>query len=77
MHRVRQGFVKARPAQGNQIRGLLAEFGILIPHKRDKRGPSTLLTGVRGATHPGPAAAAGSRHASFFRPSPAASPFAG
>ena len=31
MHRARQGFVKARTAQGNQIRGLLAEFGIVIP----------------------------------------------
>ena len=31
LHRGRQGFVKARTAQGNQIRGLLAEFGILIP----------------------------------------------
>ena len=31
LHRVRQGLVKARTAQGNQIRGLLAEFGIIIP----------------------------------------------
>ncbi len=31
MHRVRQGFVKARTAQANQIRGLLAEFGLIIP----------------------------------------------
>jgi transposase len=31
LHRVRQGFVKARTAQGNQIRGLLAEFGLIIP----------------------------------------------
>lgn len=31
MHRVRQGFVKARTAQANQIRGLLGEFGIIIP----------------------------------------------
>jgi transposase len=31
VHRARQGFVKARTAQGNQIRGLLAEFGIVIP----------------------------------------------
>src|SRR6202022_3862252 len=30
LHRVRQGFVKARTAQANQIRGLLAEFGIVI-----------------------------------------------
>lgn len=31
LHRVRQGFVKARTAQANQIRGLLAEFGLTIP----------------------------------------------
>lgn len=31
LHRVRQGFVKARTAQANQIRGLLAEFGLVIP----------------------------------------------
>lgn len=30
VHRARQGFVKARTAQGNQIRGLLAEYGITI-----------------------------------------------
>lgn len=31
LHRARQGFVKARTAQANQIRGLLAEFGMVIP----------------------------------------------
>ncbi len=31
VHRARQGFVKSRTAQANQIRGLLAEYGILIP----------------------------------------------
>jgi transposase len=31
VHRVRQGFVKARTAQANQIRGLLGEFGLAIP----------------------------------------------
>ena len=30
-HRARQGFVKARTAQANQMRGLLSEFGIVIP----------------------------------------------
>ncbi len=30
IHRARQGFVKARTAQANQIRGPLAEFGIAI-----------------------------------------------
>src|SRR3981189_1658458 len=31
VHRVRTGFVKARTAQANQIRGLLGEFGLVIP----------------------------------------------
>lgn len=31
LHRARQGFVKARTAQANQMRGLLAEFGLVIP----------------------------------------------
>lgn len=31
VHRARQGFVKARTAQANQIRGLLAEYGIAVP----------------------------------------------
>ena len=31
LHRVRQGFVRARTAQANQIRGLLGEYGLLVP----------------------------------------------
>lgn len=31
VHRARSGFVRARTAQANQIRGLLGEFGIIIP----------------------------------------------
>ena len=31
LHRVRRGFVKARTAQSNQIRGLLGEFGVTVP----------------------------------------------
>jgi transposase len=31
LHRARQGFIKARTAQANQLRGLLGEFGIAIP----------------------------------------------
>src|SRR5690606_31629752 len=31
LHRVGQGFVKARTAQDNQIRGLLGEFGLVVP----------------------------------------------
>ncbi len=30
LHRVRQGFVKARTAQANQIRGLLGEYGLVV-----------------------------------------------
>ncbi|MCS0592175.1 IS110 family transposase [Massilia norwichensis] len=39
IHRARQGFVKARTAQANQIRGLLAEFGIVIPKGLCNLGP--------------------------------------
>lgn len=45
VHRARQGFVKARTAQANQIRGLLSEFGIVIPQgisNIGKRLPSIL-----------------------------------
>jgi len=31
LHRARQGFVRARTAQANQIRRLLAEYGVIIP----------------------------------------------
>ena len=31
LHRARQGFVQARTAQANQLRGLLAELGFVIP----------------------------------------------
>lgn len=51
VHRARQGFVKARTAQGNQIRGLLAEFGIVIPKGVDaiaKRIPEILEDGENG-----------------------------
>ncbi len=45
VHRSRAGFVKARTAQANQIRGLAAEFGIVIPpgiHKLRERLPRIL-----------------------------------
>ena len=51
VHRARQGFVKARTAQGNQIRGLLSEFGIVIPKGIDaiaKRVPEILEDGENG-----------------------------
>ena len=51
LHRGRQGFVKARTAQVNQIRGLLAEFGIVIPKGIGhvaKRLPEILEDGENG-----------------------------
>ena len=51
VHRARQGFVKARTAQGNQIRGLLSEFGIVIPKgiaQVYKRVPEILEDGENG-----------------------------
>src|SRR5512143_829715 len=48
LHRARTGFVKARTAQANQIRGLLAEYGILMPLGIDplvKRLPDILEDG--------------------------------
>lgn len=47
-HRARQGFVKARTAQANQIRGLLTEYGIVMPQGISyiaKRLPDSLEDG--------------------------------
>lgn len=35
VHRARQGFVAARTAMINRIRGLLAEFGVVLPQKAE------------------------------------------
>lgn len=51
VHRARQGFVKARTAQANQIRGLLSEFGIIIPrgiHSIAKQVPGILEDAENG-----------------------------
>jgi transposase len=51
LHRARQGFVKARVAQTNQTRGLLAEFGIVIPQGArgvEQRMPSILEDAENG-----------------------------
>ena len=48
LHRARQGFVRARTAQANQIRGLLAEYGMIIPQglcQIGKRLPTILEDG--------------------------------
>lgn len=43
LHRVRDGFIKARTAQANQLRGLLAEFGLVVP-----QGLTRLMQEVKG-----------------------------
>ncbi|WP_292992743.1 IS110 family transposase [Nitrosomonas sp.] len=51
IHRARQGFVKARTAQANQMRGLLSEFGIVIPQgirSINKRMPDILEDAENG-----------------------------
>lgn len=51
VHRARAGFVKARTAQANQMRGLLSEFGVVIPkgiHSIMKRIPEILEDGENG-----------------------------
>ena len=55
LHRARQGFVKARTAQGNQIRGLLGEYGIVMAQGIDhiaKRVPEILEDGGNGLPIP-------------------------
>lgn len=45
LHRVRQGFVRERTACANRIRGLLAEFGLVVPQgiaKLPERVPALL-----------------------------------
>ena len=41
LHRARQGLLQARTAQSNQIRGLMAEFGLVLP-----RGISQIRAGA-------------------------------
>lgn len=51
IHRARQSFVKARTAQANQMRGLLGEFGIIIPqgiHSISERMPLILEDAENG-----------------------------
>jgi transposase len=53
LHRTRQGFVKVRTAQANAIRGLLGEFGIVMPQGMTllaKRVPEILEDGENGLT---------------------------
>jgi transposase len=51
VHRARQGFVTARTAQSNQIRGLLTEFGIVMPKgisSLERRMPEILADAENG-----------------------------
>lgn len=51
LHRARQGFVKARTPQADQIRGLLNEYGVVIPQGIShiaKRLPEILEDGENG-----------------------------
>lgn len=53
MHRVRQSLVRSRTAQANQIRGLLGEFGLVVPqgiHHIAKRVPELLEDGANELT---------------------------
>ncbi|SAI74247.1 Transposase IS116/IS110/IS902 family [Bordetella ansorpii] len=55
MHRAREGFVKARTATGNQIRGLLAEFGLILPAGLSNLGPRVPALLEQAADRVGPA----------------------
>lgn len=51
VHRARQGFVKVRTAQANQVGSLLSEFGIVIPqgiYSITKRVPDILEDAKNG-----------------------------
>lgn len=51
LHRARQGFVVERTAQANQIRGLLSEFGIVLPmgiRQLERRLPEILADDGNG-----------------------------
>jgi transposase len=45
LHRVRQGFIEERTATINRVRGLLAEFGVVLPQKaiEVRRGAASAL----------------------------------
>lgn len=51
VHRARQGFVRARTATGNHLRGLLAEYGIVIP--QGTRNPAKVREAMIGHVLPG------------------------
>lgn len=55
LHRAREGFVKQRSATANQIRGLLAEFGLVLPqgiHQVAARVPDLLEQAIERLAGP-------------------------
>src|SRR6266540_3011530 len=67
LHRARQGFVKSRTAQANAIRGLLGEFGIVMPQGMTslaKRVPEILEDGEKRLDRIVPTTAAATHGAS-------------
>ena len=53
LHRIREGFVKRKTAMGNEIRGLLMEYGIIAPkgiEKLKKKVPGILEDADNGLT---------------------------
>jgi transposase len=48
VHRVRQGFIEQRTATINRIRGLLAEFGVVLPQRAEqvRRGAVVMAEGL-------------------------------
>ena len=50
LHRVRQGFIEERTATINRIRGLLAEFGAVLPNRADevRRGAAVVAGPLPG-----------------------------
>lgn len=55
LHRARQGFVKARTAQANQLRGLLSEFGLVMPqgiHHVSTKMPAIIDDAENGLPNP-------------------------
>ena len=62
LHRVRQGFVEERTATINRIRGLLSEFGVVLPLKADTVRRLMAMPGIGPTTASALVAAIGSGH---------------
>ena len=51
LHRTRQGFVEERTALYNRLRGLIAEFGIVLPQKEERNHGWTASVDVKRVGH--------------------------